>query len=331
VNRPPLRLRVPATSANLGPGFDALALALSLSLEIEAEEGASFEIQASGRNAELCGTVEGNLILEVYREIWRRFGSGSAPALKLRVRNEIPLGMGCGSSAAARVAGVVLASHFGGLGWDRERIFEEAALLEGHPDNVAACVFGGFTVSGQGPGQDQNQDRNQTHNQNQNRNQNEDQARLIATTFAVPETWRLLLVLPERPLATTESRAVLPAMYTSEAAVANLQCVGLLTAGFAQGNEALVRAGMRDWLHQPYRAKVCELLPRLLPLGSEAGVLGVALSGAGPSVLVLLGGDREACIEAEVRRRIAGTVAEILPLRANASGLEAWSGGVQLW
>jgi len=132
-----LRLRLPATSANLGPGFDAVAVALDFALEIEAEAAQEFAISATGRDAERCGRLHDNLILEIYKDILESNGRPIVP-LSLQLTNGIPLGMGCGSSAAARLAAIALAVHFGQLDWDTDRILEEAYALEGHPDNVAA-------------------------------------------------------------------------------------------------------------------------------------------------------------------------------------------------
>lgn len=268
----PLQLRLPATSANLGPGFDTLALALDLHLEITAEAASAFSIHATGRNTDVCGALENNLLLDVYRrtltENQRAANQSEVQPLAIQMHNEIPLGMGCGSSAAVRLAGVALAAHFGRLGWDRARILSEATRLEGHPDNAAACWLGGF-VAGCWDGE-----------------------RLHAVSFAPPPQWRALVVIPNRPLATTESRAVLPELYSRADAVANLQRVAVLTAAFATGRGELIAEAMRDRLHQPYREKVCPLLPRLLPLSGSEGVLGVALSGAGPAVLVLIDSDK---------------------------------------
>src|SRR5271168_4462929 len=141
-----LHLKLPATSANLGPGFDAIGLAMSFYLTIDAEESTAFSIDASGRNPDLCGALERNLILDTYRDVLTAANRPVTP-LHLRLNNEIPLGMGCGSSAAALLAGVLLANHFGDLGWTGYQAMEEACRREGHPDNVAACWLGGMTAS----------------------------------------------------------------------------------------------------------------------------------------------------------------------------------------
>ena len=256
----PLHLRLPATSANLGPGFDAVGLALALYLTIDAMASEDFRIEATGRNADLCGDVERSLILTTYREI---LGVG-APSLALTLHNEIPLGMGCGSSAAALLAGVLLADHFGRLGWTDQQILEEACSREGHPDNVAACWSGGMTCSATVDGS------------------------VITATCGLDLDWQILVALPASSLATSEARALLPATYSRADAVANVQSTALLVAAFCQGRGDLLRYAMRDRLHQPYRSEACPLLPALLPLLAEPGVLGVALSGAGPSVLILI-------------------------------------------
>jgi homoserine kinase len=278
----PLRLRLPATSANLGPGFDTLAIALNVYLDVEAREAETFSIHAEGRGPEVCGSLERNLLLDVYRKALAAQHREVKP-LALKVNNGIPLGMGCGSSAAVRLAGVALAAHFGGLDWDRERILAEATKLEGHPDNAAACWLGGF-VAGCWDG-----------------------TKVRAVSFPAPAAWRALVVLPEKPLATSASRAVLPLSYERGDVVANLQRVAVLTAAFATGRGELIAEAMRDRMHQPYRSKACPLLPRLLPLSGTDGILGVCLSGAGPAVLLLVeSSDAMETVEARVSQTISG-------------------------
>jgi homoserine kinase len=257
-----VRLRLPATSANLGPGFDTLAVALRLHLSLEARAASAFSVEASGRNADLCGATENNLLIETYRTLLLAHNRPVVP-LHIDMENEIPLGMGCGSSAAVRLAAAALAGHFGELGWNRERILAEACRLEGHPDNAAACWLGGLVACA-------------PHGEG-----------FQAISMAPPAAWRAVIAMPAMPLATTVSRAVLPEHYSREDVVANLQRVALLTAAFATGRADVMANAMSDRLHQPYRSEVCPLLNRLLPLTGLGGIAGVALSGAGPAVLLL--------------------------------------------
>jgi homoserine kinase len=277
------RLRLPATSANLGPGFDAVAVALDFHLEIEAEAAPEFAITASGRDRERCGKIDDNLILGVYKRLLQRYGRPVVP-LSIRMQNGIPLGMGCGSSAAGRLAAIALAVHFGGLGWTSQRILEEACALEGHPDNAAACWLGGFVTAACEGGA------------------------VHVARVAPPAEWRVIVVLPSESLPTVKARALLPASYSRGDAVANIQSVSLLGLAFAQGRGDLLRIAMQDRIHQPYRASICPLLPRLLPLAGTHGILGAALSGAGPAVLVIVAneGDLDRA-SAAIRQELEGT------------------------
>ncbi|RXH56554.1 Homoserine kinase [Granulicella sibirica] len=240
---------------------------MSLYLNIEAGEAVETSIQATGRNPDLAASLERNLILTTYREVLAAQGK-FAPHLSLKVHNEIPLGMGCGSSAAALLAGVHLANHFGDLGWTPAQVMTEACLREGHPDNVAACALGGMTTSCQ------------------------QGSEILTATCGLDLPWRLLLALPGASLATEKARALLPDSYSRADAVANIQRSSLLVAAFALNRPDLLHIAMRDRIHQPYRSEACPLLPRLLPLlaaaDAPAGIWGAALSGAGPSVLLIL-------------------------------------------
>lgn len=278
---PRLHLRLPATSANLGPGFDALALALDLFLEVVAVPADGFSIEATGRGVAICSALEGNLLLETYKQTWRQHGSGEPAPLHLIVHNGIPLGMGCGSSAASRLAGIALASHFGQLGWDRMRMLQEASALEHHPDNAAACCLGGLVAANYAHLSGETTSSSTTADDH-------NAMRVQAISIKPPADWCALLVLPEQPLATTASRAVLPESYTRSDVVQNLQNVAVLVAAFASGDAGMLRAATADRLHQPFRGTVCPLLPRLLPLAGSAGILSVTLSGAGAGILLLL-------------------------------------------
>lgn len=271
----PFHLRLPATSANLGPGFDTVAVALNLHLEVTAQLEDTFSIAARGRDREACGKVDGNLIFDTYRGILTDCGESIRP-LHLDVSNEIPLGMGCGSSAAARLAGIALAVHYGGLGWREDEVLAAATYLEGHPDNATACWMGGMTVATVCP-------QNGTDAARQNAF-----PRVHAARMDVPAHWRAVMVMPSAPMRTEESRRVLPERYRRADVVENLQHCGLLVAAFASGQSELLRAAMHDTLHQPYRSSICPLFEKLLPLRRESGVLGVALSGAGPGVLLIV-------------------------------------------
>jgi len=302
-----LRLRLPATSANLGPGFDASAVALDFFLEIEAEPAAEFSIAATGRDRERCSRLEDNLVLEIYKGLLRSNGRPVLP-LAIRMDNQIPLGMGCGSSAAGRLAAILLAVHFGRLCWSPERVLEEATALEGHPDNAAACWLGGFVTAAC-----------------EGRN-------VHVARVEPPAEWRAIVVFPLHPLATSEARALLPASYSRADVVVNIQSVALLGLAFAQGRADLLRIAMKDRIHQPYRASVCTLLPRLLPLAGEHGILGAALSGAGPAVLVIAGSEASvpsAC--AAIRSALDGLMeAELAVCRFQSEGASRLLNAVSL-
>jgi homoserine kinase len=259
-----LRLALPATSANLGPAFDAAALAMDLYITIDARPAANFSIKASGRDKEICEGLQNNLILETYREVLQAQSAEVVP-LSLRIKNEIPIGKGCGSSAAARLAGIALANHFGHLRWTDAQIIGEAARREHHPDNASACWIGGLTVA---------------------RMSGEAEAQVAS--IRPKGKWPLLLAIPDQALSTEEARRVLPAHYSRADAVANIQNSMLLLAAFTQGRHDLLAAALEDRIHQPYRATLCPLLPCLQELTGTPGILGSALSGAGPSVIIFL-------------------------------------------
>ncbi len=257
-------LSLPATSANLGPAFDAAALALGLDLRVRATRAKRYSINATGHDPEICGAVENHLILKTYEDVLAA-EKKSAPALALNIHNGFPIGKGMGSSAAARLAGIALAVHFGRLRWNSAHIIGEASKREHHPDNAAACWMGGVTVA---------------------RMFGESEAHVAR--FVPKGKWPLMLAIPQEPLSTEKAREVLPREYSRADAVANIQNSMLLLAALFQGDQKLLSSSLEDRIHQPYRAELCPLLPALDTFDPEDGVLGVALSGAGPSVLMFL-------------------------------------------
>jgi homoserine kinase len=205
--------------------------------------------------------------------------------------------MGCGSSAAALLAGVLLANHFGNLFWSSQQILDEACRREGHPDNVAACCLGGMTASLMSKGT------------------------VSTATCGQDLNWSLLLALPSAGLATSNARALLPNMYSREDAVANIQATALLVAAFAQGRPDLLSVAMRDRLHQPYRMEACPLLPLLLPLAKLPSVFGVSLSGAGPSVLLIADEASAATLPVLIRQVTGDPLLEVVQTKISTGAL----------
>jgi len=270
-NRNPKRLRLalPATSANLGPAFDAAALAMDFYIKLEAKAAKEFSISARGRDREICGKLEDHLILNTYREVLHTSGRPLQP-LSLKIDNDIPIGKGCGSSAAARLAGIALAVHFGRLPWTDAQIVGEASRLEHHPDNASACWMGGLTIA-----------------RMSGSTVNDDAEAQVACVHP-KRKWPLVLDVPDQSISTKDARLVVPTQYSRADAVLNIQNSMLLLAAFTQGRPDVLASALEDRIHQPYRAALCPLLPCLQELKGKHGILGAVLSGAGPSVLMFL-------------------------------------------
>lgn len=255
------KVRVPASSANLGPGFDALGLALGLYLECRFRRAETLAICASGRDAGLISTGPDNLIWQTALRVATDTG-GAMPPIELEIANDIPIGKGLGSSAAALTAGVVIASEVLGLGWDAHRVLDEAARIEGHPDNVAACVLGSMVASAI------------------------DSAGVArAVRLELHPHYNVGVVVPDFLLPTSEARSVLPSKYSREDAVFNVQRSTLLIVALATGATDVFPTALEDRMHQPYRYGLVPGLEEITNLRAP-GLLGCSLSGAGPSILV---------------------------------------------
>jgi homoserine kinase len=254
-------VRVPASSANLGPGFDALGLALDLYLQCRFRPAAELAIRSCGRDANLISPGVDNLIWQTALRVGADTGR-SMPPIELEIANDIPIGKGLGSSAAALTAGVVIGSQMLGLGWDKHRVLDEAAQIEGHPDNVAACVFGSIVAAAI---------------------DSEGIAR--AVRMDLHPHYNVAVVVPDFLLPTSQARSVLPASYSRADTVFNVQRSALLIVALATGATDAFPAALEDRLHQPYRFPLVPGLEEITRLRAP-GLLGCALSGAGPSILV---------------------------------------------
>jgi homoserine kinase len=293
---------VPATTANLGPGFDVLGLALDLRNELEAEivDQAGFSLEIEGEGADRLPRTRDNL---VYHALAHVFESRALPlpGLRLRLTNRIPLARGLGSSAATVVAAVTAA----GVLMSEHPLPDALALataLEGHPDNAAPCLLGGLTaaaVTDSGP---------------------------QAVSLPLHECWRVALAVPDFEVSTRQARAALPQMVPYEDAVFNLQRLALLTAALARGGD--LAEATRDRLHQPYRAPLVPGLSRVLRAALEAGASGSFLSGAGPTVAALVDrrqADAQAVAEAMSRAfQEAGQSCRAMALAPDFRGALVW-------
>jgi len=260
-----LRVRVPASSANLGPGFDSFAIALPLLAEFELRPARAWSVNFDGdahENGAENGmpTGEDNLFVVSARAAAEAAAETIGP-FHITQRSAIPVGRGLGSSAAAIVGGVVAANAIMGEPLDRRTLLRVASEVEGHADNVAAALYGAFTValpSDDGP---------------------------VATRIAFPRAWRICLFIPREPLATEKARAVLPPNVSRADAVFNIAHAAALLAAVLRSDGALLSIAMADRLHQPARAQLVTGLNDIIAAARGAGAFGAALSGAGPAVV----------------------------------------------
>ena len=277
-----VHVRVPATSANLGPGFDALGLALALHNEVIAEEGQGVTVRIEGEGADRLPRDGDNVVARGVRLAYEAAGR-PFEGCALACVNRIPAARGLGSSAAAWVGGLIAGNALLGAPLSKDTLLGLAARAEGHPDNVAATIFGGLTVSCATP------------------------EGVTAVSLPVTASLAWVVLVPEVTNATADARALLPRSVPREDAVFNVQRVALLLASLQAARPAALRTALEDRLHQPYRLKLFPWMPEVAAAARAAGALGCVLSGAGPSLLAVVAGDGGAVARAmEAALRKAG-------------------------
>ena len=294
-----VRVKAPATTANLGPGYDCLGLALDVwnTIEVEILDGGEPVVEVSGEGAGELGTGRDNLVHRSMEFLFHEAGE-EMPVVRIRCENDIPLARGMGSSAAAIAGGLVAANAicsraFPDRNFTDNDLLEMAATIEGHPDNVAAAVMGGMQLVVV--------------------DHTEDGRKLYTVPVSVPPGLRAVVFVPDVRIATEDARAVLPDKIPMADAVHNMGRVGLLVASMATNHLEYLAIATQDRLHQPYRQPLFPAMKVIFKAALDAGALGVFLSGSGSTILALTQGRemtvayemaeaaRQACVEGNVR------------------------------
>lgn len=264
-------VRVPASSANLGPGYDVLAAAVELYLELEVEEVGEFYLETGGLDV---SSGRDNLVVRAFETLH------PADGIAFRLRSEIPLARGLGSSAAAIVAGLFAADHLFELALSPEELLVRAAALEGHPDNVAAAIYGGFVICGR-----------------------QDGGEPSAARFDPPGGLEGIAVIPAEEVSTERAREAIPDEIPLGDAVANVSAASQLVLGLQRADLDLVARGLADRIHQSRRRSLYPRSMEIVDAAPELGALGATISGAGPTVLVWTTWQDAGKVSEELRRR----------------------------
>lgn len=255
-----MRVRVPASTSNLGSGFDVLGLGLGMYLDLSLElDTGAIEVLSTGEGADKLPTDESNLIAQLILEHAPQL---RARGFRVRTHSDIPLTRGFGSSASAIVGALALMQLATKGAIDRQEILQISTALEGHPDNVSASIYGGLTISASL------------------------ESGVTTHPVRIPETLQIVALVPDREVSTSAARAALPSSYERHEVVFNLQRLGQLLAGLYEGNLEMIAAGLNDRLHQSYR---CGLLPPMAEaidaMKKVDGCVGAFVSGAGPAIV----------------------------------------------
>ncbi|WP_206811443.1 homoserine kinase [Paradesulfitobacterium ferrireducens] len=295
-----VEVRVPATSANLGPGFDCLGLALSLynTITVETEASAnSLKIKCTGPYAEGITTDESNLVWKTMLHLWHSINF-PIPSVTLTLDIHIPPARGLGSSSTAIVGGLLAANAVAGNLLTQNELLQMANALEGHPDNVAPALFGGVTLSVP--------TENGVH------------TRILARSPKLTA----IAVVPEILVKTEKARAVLKPEVSRKDAVFNIAHVGLIVEAFLTENYELLHEGMRDKLHQDQRAALIPGMHTAIAAALEAGAYGAALSGSGPTLIALSPAVQASRIAAGMRQSLTKKALDVrvYTLEVDANG-----------
>ena len=295
-----IRVASPATTANLGPGYDCLGMALDIWNSIEVEPlpaGSASSVAVIGEGEGELEAGPENLVYRSMEFLYRELGRG-LPPVRVTCTNEIPLARGLGSSAAAIAGGLAAANALAGSEFNHRELLEMAATIEGHPDNVAAAVMGGLQLVVT------------------------EESTLYTVPVSVPPAMHAVLFIPERRIATADARSVLPQQLPVADAVHNMSRVALLVAGMATNHPEYLDVATQDKLHQPYRQPLFPAMKLLMKAARDAGALGAFLSGSGSTVLALAQG-REMTVayemaEAARQASVEGTVKVTQPTALGA-------------
>lgn len=297
-----VRASIPATSANLGPGFDSLGLALGLynTVEIHKTDSEGFTVEIQGEGAEALPTNDDNGVIRAANMVFDRVGERPRGLHYLTI-NHIPLGSGLGGSAAAWVGGLVAANALLGGPLSQNELLQMAVDLEGHPDNVAPAMLGGLTVS------------------------SHVDAILVARRVAIPPM-KVVIVLPAMSLSTAEQRAALPRLVPLQDAAANIGRAALVVQALVEGDLNLLGDVMHDRLHEPTRGKAITGFDEAVSAAYEAGAAAVAISGAGPALIAFAGTGHEKIgrAMAEAFRRVMGKEARRWVLPVDTTGAQVF-------
>ena len=292
-------LQVPGSTANLGPGFDALGMALSiyncLTITTCTEPGIAITVKGEGEG--VLATDDRNLFYQAALHTAKK-ANKSLPGLKVNMQNNVPISRGLGSSSTAIVAGVVAANHLFDSPFSQQDLLNQATELEGHPDNVSPCLLGGLTIS------------------------TLDGNNVVYMRVLPPNSLQMVVAIPDFELKTSDARNVLPKTLSLKDAVFNISRACMITAALITGDLQHIQTGVQDRLHQPYRASLIPGFDQVLLAATKAGALGAALSGAGPTVMALATQNAPQIGQAMINTwSQAGVAARFLVLRMDTEGV----------